>query len=105
MDEHDDIRNELQRWQVNVPVPSRFDAEVWSRIAARAGRPGGWQAWWSSLGRPAWATALAMVFIAGGVSLGWHGASAASGRDRTRHGQDYVASIDPLARPTGRSRP
>ncbi|MEI6562527.1 MAG: hypothetical protein WCO68_10680 [Verrucomicrobiota bacterium] len=88
----------LQAWQAEVVPPTRFQSEVWQRIAARApSHRTVLEGWLENLllllPRPVYAAALVAACIGLGLGLGYTARSAA-----LHAGQGlYAASINPLA--------
>ena len=92
----------LQAWNAGVILPTRFQSEVWQRIAARApARRRLLDGWFERLvlllPRPAFAAALVAACIGLGLGLGY----TTAGNARTAALQEgralYMASINPLS--------
>ena len=98
----DELSTKLRAWQVQLPVPRGFQAEVWQRIAGRqATQPRSvwnWLREWFliELGKPQYATALIAVSVA--LSLGFAHLNAAHANARHWRSLEarYVISITPL---------
>ncbi len=100
----DELEKQLPKWNPDISIPVRFQAEVWQRIAAReaARRDSIWRRvreWISTeLPKPQYATAL----IALGVTLSIGVAHVQARQTNTKHWGElearYVTSIDPAVR-------
>jgi hypothetical protein len=95
------LRDRLRDWDVDPPVPPRFQANVWTRIRERevAREATGWAAFlrWLFPSRIAWqlAAVTAAIMIAAGAGLGTTTAASANARTRIAFAERYARSIDP----------
>ncbi len=99
---NDELEKQLSKWNADVSIPPRFQAEVWQRIAAReaARRDSIWRKlreWTSTeLPKPQYATAL----IALGVTLSIGVAHVQAQQTNLKHWRQlearYVSSINPV---------
>ncbi|MEP6699469.1 MAG: hypothetical protein ABJB09_07035 [Verrucomicrobiota bacterium] len=99
----DELKKQFSKWNPDVSIPPRFQAEVWQRIAAReaAGRNSLWrrvQEWiLTELPKPQYATAL----IALGLTLSIGVAHVQAQQTNREHWRQlearYVSSINPVA--------
>jgi hypothetical protein len=89
----------LRGWQVDAPLPPRFQEGVWRRIGAEETAPAtrGWLPDWLVVlfARPAYATVFATFLIVVGVSLGFWRADRDAARVDHQLSQRYVASVNP----------
>jgi hypothetical protein len=96
----------LQAWQVDEPLPPRFQEHVWKRIeSAESGRAvssdPGLLNWLTTLfARPAFATAFATLLLVAGLTAGFVRANRDAARMDTELAHRYVVSLNPYASPT-----
>ncbi len=102
--ENDEALNQvLRQWEVEAPLPRRFQEQVWQRIARAeaepAVSPGPWAELWRLLGvvllRPRFAFAYVAVLLAVGVAAGSWAAQVKASRIDSDLSLRYVQSIDP----------
>ncbi len=100
--ENDDpLRKVLREWKVDVPLPPRFQEQVWQRIARAEIQPQSppWAALLrlleSVLPRPKFAVACLLVFLALGVAAGAVAAHLKTNRLDSELSLRYVQSVDP----------
>ena len=100
----DSLHRLLGEWEVQTPLPSRFEGKVWGRIKqADALRGPGLFAWLGArmevtLLRPAVAYAYVMALLIAGSAFGWSQAQKASAQQDQSLGRRYVRAIDPYQR-------
>ncbi len=91
----------LKNWQVNAPLPPRFQERVWQRIAAgeRNTTSTGWSLVWKTiqagLMRPQAAMGFVCLLLALGFALGWTRGIAKSARMEEALSARYVQVLDP----------
>lgn len=98
-EDQDGLSKVLQTWKVATPLPPRFGAEVWRRIA-RTEAPSSWSRFLSwlewALPRRAVAGAYLAILLLAGVTAGyWESRNKATELDDAL-GRRYVQMIDPL---------
>jgi len=95
--------DDLQLWKVEVPIPPRFQAEVWQKIAASQAQRPVWNRWveWLELAllRPQFAAALILLAGITGGGLAQYKVHQVNARSFRALEAQYVASIDPYAHP------
>ena len=91
------LRRLLDNWQVNEPLPPRFQERVWKRIeAAEAGSTRASGSWFAALFlRPAFATALATLLLLAGLSAGYLRANRDTARWDAQLAHRYIATMNP----------
>ena len=103
--QNEPLSKALKEWRTNIPVPPRFQEEVWRRIelaqAPTATSVGARVAHWigTMLPRPALAASYVAVLVAIGVTVGWAQAHQNSARIKDELGQRYVRVLDPYQAP------
>ena len=104
--EPDDLRRQLKSWEVDVSVPSAFQAGVWQRIAAREEKRSSapWrrfqEALLVSLSRPAYATAVLVASISLGLGVAHVQADAENAKHWRELEARYVKSVTPMLPPS-----
>ncbi|RPI96189.1 MAG: hypothetical protein EHM39_11080 [Chloroflexi bacterium] len=100
--EHEEqLTQALRAWGVDVPMPARFQEQVWRRIsqaetkAAGSGWAGAIGLLAESLARPKVAYAYVAVLIAFGIAAGAWTAQVERTRLETTLSERYVHSLDP----------
>jgi len=99
------LRKVLKEWRSEVPLPPRFQEQVWQRIERAQIRPvpSVWAvlAHWvgTLLPRPALAASYVAVLLTIGVTAGWAQARQETGRVKDELGQRYVRVLDPYQAP------
>ena len=101
------LRKLMREWQVNEPLPPRFQEGVWRRIQQAEATPVTTTTLWSDFRswlatvtpRPAFAVAYLSVLLVAGMAAGYWQA-----RQNTAHldnelGTRYVQSVDPYQKP------
>ena len=93
--------DDLQIWKVDLPIPPRFQADVWQKIAARQAQHSVWSRlaeWFErALLRPQFAMALILVAGLTGGGLAQLKVRQANAQSFRALEAQYVASIDPYA--------
>jgi hypothetical protein len=95
------LSNMLHQWVVDTPLPSRFQDQVWQRIARaetqpQAGLWAGLQRWVNEiLPRPGFAVAYLSLVLALGAGAGSLASQARNNRLNSELGTLYVQSVDP----------
>ncbi len=99
------LRQRLQEWRVNTPLPPHFPEQVWRRIEQEESAGADslrltLQMLLSRLfARPAWAAGYIAVALVAGMSLGyWHGQERADTLSASL-GHRYIQSVDPYQKP------
>jgi hypothetical protein len=86
----DDLDDLIRLWRPDVPEPSAFRREVWSRIERRAAAAGWIERFFSGLARPRIASVATALVLLAGVVLG---SALADSK-----GQDsYLHAVNPYA--------
>lgn len=86
----DDLDDLIRLWRPDVPEPSAFQREVWSRIERRAAADGWVERIFAGLARPRIASVAAALVLLAGVVLG--------SRLAGSKGQDsYLHAVNPYA--------
>ncbi len=104
MNDDPPLRKLLRDSLPDVPVPTRFGAEVWQRIQARAEAPakGAWARFFerllAPLERPAIAAVALALAIGGGAAVSSLRATDANEQARATLAERHLATIDPYAR-------
>lgn len=106
LDNHDEaLRKLLKESRREVPLPPRFQENVWKRIE-RAQVPVAPSVWagighWigTVLPRPALATSYVAVLLTIGVTAGWAQARQETARVKGELGERYVRVLDPYQAP------
>lgn len=86
----DDLDDLIRLWRPDVPEPSAFQREVWSRIEQRAPADGWVERFFSGLARPRIASVAAALVLLAGVVLG-STLAGSKGRD------SYLHAVNPYA--------
>jgi hypothetical protein len=99
-----DLTKLLRGWKVSSPVPARFEADVWQRIAAADNTDVNlltlFRTWLAqAFARPTVAFTYAAVLLLAGALSGLWQAQTASERVTERLEARYVQSIDPYQMP------
>lgn len=93
--------DDLQIWKVETEIPSRFQAEVWQKIAARQVEQPVWSRFieWITLTlvRPQFAAALILVAGLMGGGLAQWKVQRVNARSFNALQSQYIASVDPYA--------
>jgi hypothetical protein len=101
MKDNDPLHERLQAWSVKPAIPPSFHADVWARIRVREGErvdtSMGAFIRWLFPSPVVWqlATAMAVVMLVLGASLGSLTANAANDEIRSALAQRYAQSVDP----------
>lgn len=103
------LRKLLREWNVNEPLPPRFQENVWRRIeqaeisTAPIPTTTGWalvKAWLAAmLPRPALAVAYLSVLLVAGMAAGYWQARQTTAHLDNELGTRYVQSVDPYQKP------
>lgn len=99
--EPDNLNSKLNAWRPDLPIPSRFQAEVWQRIAAReeARHDSAWnllrEGLFTHLARPQYATALIAISISAALGVAHLQAKEANAKHWRQLESRYVNSITP----------
>ena len=92
------LRAVLRNWQVNEPLPPRFQERVWKRIEAAEMAQPKTPSWFAALFlRPAFATAAAMLLLLAGLSAGYLRANHDAAHWNQELSQRYVVALNPYA--------
>lgn len=98
MKEDPQLSRLLQDWQVNEPLPPRFQERVWQRLAAAEAPAGEPTSWFAALFlRPAFATAAATLLLLAGSSAGYLRANHDAARWDAQLAHRYAAALNPYA--------
>jgi hypothetical protein len=97
----------LREWQTTEPLPPRFQARVWQRIAQAEASPRAFSRMWADVGlwlqaafsRPAMAVAYLAILLLFGAAGGFWQASDRVAREHEELRARYVASVDPYRKP------
>ncbi len=88
----------LGQWQVNEPLPPRFQERVWKRIEAAEAPARDPASWFAALFlRPAFATVAATLLLLAGATAGYLRAGHDVAHWDKELSQRYVASLNPYA--------
>jgi hypothetical protein len=88
----------LDNWQVNEPLPPRFQERVWKRIEAAEAPARETKSWFAALFlRPAFATVAATLLLLAGLTAGYLRANHDSARWDEQLAHRYVVSMNPYA--------
>jgi hypothetical protein len=93
------LKQLLGEWQVNEPLPPRFQQRVWQRIEdAEAPVTRESMSWFAALFmRPAFATAAATLLLLAGLTTGYLRANHDAARMDAQLAHRYIASVNPYA--------
>lgn len=92
------LREVLRIWQVNEPLPPRFQERVWKRIEAAEAPKHETTSWVAALFlRPAFATATVTLLLLAGLSAGYLRANHDAAHWDRELSQRYVAALNPYA--------
>ena len=92
------LKEVLQTWGVNEPLPPRFQERVWKRIEAAETPKPETTSWFAALFlRPAFATAAAMLLLIAGLSAGYLRANHDAAHWNHELSQRYVVALNPYA--------
>jgi hypothetical protein len=103
-DNDESLRKVLRQWEVDTPLPPRFQEQVWRRIErAERAESKAEQGFWTNLTkqvealvpRPRFALAYLSVFLVLGVTAGAVAAQLKTSKLDSELSQRYVQSIDP----------
>lgn len=102
------LKDVLRTWSVQMPLPPRFQENVWRRIEA-AERVEQAPSWWplfvhwlsQVVARPAVAVAYVSVLAVIGGTFALKQVQDKSAHLESRLGQRYVQSVDPFQTPRG----
>ena len=102
MSTNHNLKQLLSTWKVDAEVPPRFQADVWTRIAAREKAPralwdrfSGWCA--IAFYRPQMATVVVMAGLMLGVGTAYVQAQASNAMVDRQMEVQYMQNINPLA--------
>ncbi len=100
MNEDPQLRDILRSSLPDVPLPSRFGAEVWQRIQTRseATAQHGLTRFFAIFTRPAFAAFALLLAVGSGVGAATLKASQANEQARVTLAERHVATLDPYAR-------
>ena len=88
----------LRTWQMNEPLPPRFQECVWKRIEATETPQRETTSWFAALFlRPAFATVTATFLLLAGLSAGYLRANHDAAHWNQELSQRYVAALNPYA--------
>lgn len=99
--EMDPLRNVLQEWKVDAPLPPRFQEQVWRRIARHERRPSAfwlhdlWLSLEAAFRRPALAVSYVAILLLVGAGIGVTQARQEAVRMADTLGTRYVQTVDP----------
>ena len=100
MNEDPQLRDLLRSSLPDVPLPSRFGAEVWQRIQVRSEASA--QSWFARffvfIMQPSFAVIALLIAVGGGVGVATVKASQANEQARATLAERHVATLDPYAR-------
>ncbi|MCX6895590.1 MAG: hypothetical protein NTZ16_08870 [Verrucomicrobia bacterium] len=98
MKEDPQLSRLLKDWQVNEPLPPRFQERVWKRIEAAEAPGRETQSWFAALFlRPAFATAAATLLLLAGLSAGYLRANHDAAHWDEQLAQRYLTAMNPYA--------
>ena len=106
-DNHDDtLRSLLKEWRTDIPLPPRFQENVWRRIESAevpSSAPSVWAVishWIGNvLPRPALAVSYMTVLLAIGATVGWAQGRGDTAKAKADLGGRYVRALDPYQTP------
>jgi hypothetical protein len=103
-DDPEPLQRVLKDWRVETPLPPRFQAQVWTRIAARESAGfAPWKSltrWLEQLAlRPAFAVSYASLLLVIGLGAGLWQSHQASRRNLEAMSARYVQMVDPYQMP------
>lgn len=97
------LRRLLGEWRSEVPLPPRFQEEVWRRVGRAQATPSIWAvvAHWvgAVLPRPALAASYVAILLTVGVTAGWAQARQETARVKGELARHYVRVLDPYQAP------
>jgi hypothetical protein len=101
----DFVRQRLQEWRIESPVPPRFQEQVWRRIEQQESVAA--QGFWHGLptmlaalfARRSWAAGYVAVALIAGTSVGYWQAQEQAGSLSAHLGHQYIQSVDPYQKP------
>jgi hypothetical protein len=102
---NESLRKTLKEWKVTTPLPSRFQEQVWQRIAQpdAKSRVSPWAAamkWLETLlPRPALAASYLMILLGSGLVTGYWQAQQKKAELADTLGVRYVQEVDPYQTP------
>ena len=96
------LKQLLSTWEVDVPIPRRFQAEVWAKIAAQEGRS---RSLWDRLRdglsfdfyRPQFAAVVVTLGLMLGIGAGYVNAQNSNALVGRQLEARYMQTINPLA--------
>lgn len=98
MKEDPQLKRLLDNWQVNEPLPPRFQERVWKRIEVAEAPVRETKSWFAALFlRPAFATAMATLLLLVGLSAGYLRANHDTVRWDAQLAHRYIATMNPYA--------
>jgi len=102
MNSNENLKNQLSAWKVDVEIPCRFQADVWTQIAARegSGRPI-WERFadWFAVAfyKPHMAAAMLTFGLTFGVGVAYFRAQDSNAIVGHQLEARYIQTINPLA--------
>ena len=92
------LKEALRSWQVNEPLPPRFQQRVWQRIEDAESPVRETPSWFAAFFmRPAFATVVATLLLLVGLTAGYLRANHDVSRMDDQLAHQYIASVNPYA--------